>query len=530
MLGLSRFGVHWYPSQQSLFYRLAFSTLVRLRDISVSKKLYAIVGAMAFLILAELLTLWFVVSALSSVRALVGAEGLWSKAQKDAIYQLERYHRTRQEADYQQFLQFLRVPLGDSKARAELLKPNPDLAIVREGLLEGRTHPDDIERVIWFLQNFAGFEDVANAMNYWAQGDSVLTNLMFIAEEMHQAILGPDPSAENLNLIIRQLDPINSRLTALEDGFSYSLGHGSRMLERRLLQLLLLVALVVEISGLLLTFSVSRRISSGLKEIKRNMEEIRRGNLKARIPVTAKDEIGQLAGTLNEMTDQLTRTNRELEQFDYVTSHDLQEPARTIAEYTELLAQHVSSHPNMLVEHYIRSLQGASAQVQRILKDLADYSQIGRFSVRLSTDCNLLVYEVQRLLRHEIETTGTRIKMDTLPTIMASPELFMVFRHLLANAITYARPGHPPEIEIKSERGPQEWIFHISDNGIGIEKQYHGQIFVIFQRLAGKQTGGGIGLASAKKIVEMHGGRIWVESEPGKGSTFSFTIADPPPA
>src|SRR5437868_4514743 len=121
---------------------------------------------MAVLIAVELFTLWFAIHTLSSVRALVGAEGLWSKAQKDAIYQLEKYYHTRNENDYLAFQKFMLVPLGDHKTRLELLKPNPDMTIAREGFLEGRVHPDDIDGMIKLLRRFHSISYIHNAIGY----------------------------------------------------------------------------------------------------------------------------------------------------------------------------------------------------------------------------------------------------------------------------------------------------------------------------------------------------------------------------
>src|ERR1700709_1340549 len=128
----------------------------RLKDLSISKKLYFIVGAMALLITIELFTLWFALNSLSAVRALVGAEGLYSKAQKDGLYQLLQYSRTHREADYQSFFEFMKVPLGDHKTRLELAKENPDLNIATQGFIEGRVHPNDIDGVIKLLRRFHG--------------------------------------------------------------------------------------------------------------------------------------------------------------------------------------------------------------------------------------------------------------------------------------------------------------------------------------------------------------------------------------
>src|SRR6266487_4813927 len=146
----------------------------RLRDISITKKLYFIVGAMAVLIAMELLTLWFAIHTLSSVRAFVGAEGLWSKAQKDAIYHLGKYYRSHDEEDYKAFQKFMAVPLGDHKTRLELLKKNPDMDIARQGFLEGRIHPNDIDGMIKLVRRFYNVSYINKAISIWTEGDSII--------------------------------------------------------------------------------------------------------------------------------------------------------------------------------------------------------------------------------------------------------------------------------------------------------------------------------------------------------------------
>ena len=140
------------------------SLFQRLKDISITRKLYFIVGTMAVLIVVELLTLWFAIHTLSSLRALVSAEGLWSKAQKDGFYALDKYSRTHDETDYNAFVKFMSVPLGDHKTRMELLKENPDLNAAREGFIEGRVHPDDIDGMIKLLRRFHSVSYIKNAI------------------------------------------------------------------------------------------------------------------------------------------------------------------------------------------------------------------------------------------------------------------------------------------------------------------------------------------------------------------------------
>ena len=255
------------------------SRLTSLRDISISKKLYFIVGTMAVLIAVELITLWFAIHILSAVRAFVGAEGLWSKAEKDAVYNLRKYSSTREEADYAAFQKFMQVPLGDHKTRLELLKPNPDLNVARQGFLEGRIHEDDIDGMINLVRRFHNIFYLNKAIGIWAKGDTMIAQLIPIGEMLHEEINSTTPSQEKLNQLTAAIDPINAQLTTLEDNFSYTLGEGSRWLENIILKLVFIVALTVEITGLILTISVSRSITKGLNEINRTTALIAKGNL-----------------------------------------------------------------------------------------------------------------------------------------------------------------------------------------------------------------------------------------------------------
>jgi hypothetical protein len=257
-------------------YRIKTFPLQRLKDISISKKLYFIVGAMAVLIVVELLTLWFAIHTLSSVRALVGAEGLWSKAQKDAVYHLGKYYRTHNEDDYKTFQKFMSVPLGDHKTRLELSKEHPDMEIARQGFLEGRVHPNDIDGMISMLRRFHNVSYIEKAIEYWTEGDLLIAQLIPIGEKLHEEIGLSSPSIEKLDQLIAAIDPLNERLTTLEDNFSYTLGEGSRWLENIILKILFAVALTVEITGLILTISVSRGITKGLNEINRATTKLQR--------------------------------------------------------------------------------------------------------------------------------------------------------------------------------------------------------------------------------------------------------------
>jgi PAS domain S-box-containing protein len=231
--------------------------------------------------------------------------------------------------------------------------------------------------------------------------------------------------------------------------------------------------------------------------------------------------------SLKQTLEDLERSNRELEQFAYVASHDLQEPLRMVSSYTQLLARRYQDQLDQDAHDFITYAVEGAERMQRLINDLLAYSRVGtRGQPFLEIDSERVLEQALANLRTAIEETDAVITHDALPTVVADEsQLVQVFQNLVGNAIKF-RAETPSAIHVDAEQHDGEWLFSVSDNGIGIEPQYHDRIFVIFQTLhAGDEyPGTGIGLALCKHIVERHGGRIWVESELGKGATFYFTI------
>lgn len=524
------------------------------RNVSISKKLYFTVGIMALLIAVELFVLIFSINTLSSVRAYVGGEGLWSKAQKDAIYQLLKYAHTHDEADYTRFQDFMRVNQGDHKTRMELSKPHPDMAIARQGFLEGRNHADDINGMISLVRRFHGYYYIKKAVTAWANADSVVGGFIIIGDRLHEEITKPTPSQQRIDELVSQIDPLNAALTPFEDEFSYALGEGSRWLESTVLHVLFIIALTVEFTGLGLAISVSQSIRKGLKEILLSSRSVAKGDFSRKAKAFSLDEIGILANDFNKMavelerlgkenkeahsslekkvqqrTSQLESKNKELEQFAYVASHDLQEPLRTISAFVELLQQQYKGRLDDNADKFLDYLHNASERMKVLINDLLDYSRIGREKESRQVDCNILVKEVMADLNKIIRETGTTVHASSLPVLQAYPtELKLLFQNLISNSIKFRKADLPPAVNIGSVKDNGHWKFFVQDNGIGIDEQFLDRIFIIFQRLhtRSEYEGSGIGLAHCKKIVELHGGRIWVESKPGEGSRFYFTIGN----
>lgn len=241
---------------------------------------------------------------------------------------------------------------------------------------------------------------------------------------------------------------------------------------------------------------------------------------------------------LRDVTDrvraeqELARSNAELEQFAYVASHDLQEPLRMVASFTQLLERRYGDRLDEDGREFISFAVDGVLRMQALINDLLAFSRVGtRGRPFEETDTGLLVDRVIRDLSATIQEYGATVERGDLPIVSADGgQLSQVFQNLIANALKFRHPDVDPVVRITARRDGPQWIFSVQDNGIGIAPEYRERIFILFQRLhsRGEYPGTGIGLAICKKVVERHGGEIWFESEPGKGTTFHFSIPDHP--
>ncbi|HEX2066023.1 MAG TPA: ATP-binding protein [Candidatus Thermoplasmatota archaeon] len=225
---------------------------------------------------------------------------------------------------------------------------------------------------------------------------------------------------------------------------------------------------------------------------------------------------------------ELERSNRELAQFAYVASHDLQEPLRMVASYTQLLQRRYQGKLDRDADEFIGYAVGGAVRMQTLINDLLTYSRVSTVNRPMGPVQMDAVLETVRLnLKLAIEEAGATVTADPLPEVEGDrSQLVQLLQNLVGNALKFRAKGRPCAVHVGAAQAGGVWTVQVRDNGIGIERQYFDRLFVIFQRLHARDEyeGTGIGLAVCKKIVERHGGRIWVESEPGKGSTFSFTL------
>lgn len=227
-------------------------------------------------------------------------------------------------------------------------------------------------------------------------------------------------------------------------------------------------------------------------------------------------------------TAELETKNKELEQFAYVASHDLQEPLRTISSFVDFLKEEYQGRLDENADNYLAYISQASERMRILIKDLLDYSRIGRKRIIQEVNCSEILADVLADLSSSIEETKAKVFVSGLLPVVTgyATELKQLFQNLIINSIKFHKENIPPEINIQGERINGGWQFSFKDNGIGIEKKHHERIFIIFQRLHNRTEyeGSGIGLSHCKKIVDLHGGKLWVDSEPGTGSNFQFTI------
>ena len=318
--------------------------------------------------------------------------------------------------------------------------------------------------------------------------------------------------------------------------------------------LISLIMLAVAFIAVFVVFYTKKSITGPIQELHTGAEVIGKGNLDYRLNIKTGDEIEELAQGFNTMAGELkglytnlenkvkertaqlaeanealARTNKELDDFTYIVSHDLKEPLRGVKAFTKLVIEDYSGKLDNEGKEYLKTISDSSARMTRLIEDLLNLSRIGRIkNVEPDIDLNEALSDVKKNLVYALEErdVSLAIKPDFPKVTCDRIRIIEVFSNLVSNAIKYTKKDTKPVIEIGWSDKKDSYEFYVKDNGIGIEKQYYDRIFQIFQRLhaKGEYEGTGAGLTIVKKIVENHGGRIWVESKVGEGSAFYFTL------
>ncbi|MDR3608134.1 MAG: HAMP domain-containing sensor histidine kinase [Oligoflexia bacterium] len=534
----------------------ALSLSTKWKDLSISKKLYTVVGIMTVLVLSELLTLNYAMHKFSAMRAFIEGESLWSKAQKNAVINLQRYVISRKEAAYQAFQEDLRIPIGDHNARVSLLGPHPDVEAAHRGFAEGKVAEADIPGMIELLRNLYWVSYIKRATETWAEADDNLAELMKNAANYRAKILAReklDPEEA-----FARITETNEKLTRVEVRFSSVLGDSARQGERFVFILLFTSVLMADGIGLALTFLTSRALSSGLRDMENAAARIGQGDYATKIAIKSRDEIGKVGLAINKMGQLLSETYNELEnrvqartlelrnlaeenarlyteaqdalyhrdEFLSIASHELKTPITSLALQVQLLARLAKSpdNQNRLSDLAAKSLRH-SMQLAELVDTLLDLTKIraGKFELHRKTcDIGALIRDTSSLFATESIRQGCEIKIELEEPLMANFDplrITQILRNLISNALKYA-PGKPVLISAGTREGGI--LIRIADSGPGIPAAEQNAIFEQFQRGESHSgiSGLGLGLYITRQIAVAHGGEVYVESEQGEGATF----------
>ena len=527
----------------------------RLNNTSISRKLYFTIGFTALLVVVELCTLWFSITTLSAVRSYVGGEGLWSKAQKDAILNLREYAYSHQLKDYLAFQKYLEVPFGDKAARIELEKEHPDYTVVKSKLIQGRNHPEDVDGMAKLLRRFHNVYYLKKAFTAWAKAEPVLDQLILIGEELH-ALVQSNANKEDIAILLNKIDALNVQLTKLEDNFSFTLGEGARWLENLVLRAVLALSVTIGLTTVLIAISINRNLKRGVDAIIIGSEKIRDGDLNTRVEMFSEDEIGMVANAFNEMTKTLEQNIRELrsteakmvlekqraeksehakQQFLINMSHEMRTPLNAILGFARHLQQALLGKDE---QDSLKMIVESGDHLLITVNDILDFTNIetGEISfVSNPLEVTSVIKSTVQLVAHNASLKGIELKYEVdpaIPTVLYGdgPRLSQILLSLFSNAVKFTEKGSilisANLIGRDNENITIE--FRVKDTGIGIAKDKQEKIFDLFEQASNHMTrkfgGTGIGLTIVKHLVALQHGEISVSSHPGEGSEFCFRL------
>lgn len=527
---------------------------------AIAQKLYFMIGIMAFLLVLELCTLWWALGTLSATRAFVNGEGLWSKGQKNAVTSLLLYAHSRDENDYRDYLEFLKVPMGDRKLRLALSGSKPDIIAARRGMLEGHNHPADVDGVIRLFLRFKNVSFLKDAIAIWSAADTSLDQLMQMGTALHQQIRTASTPTQEIDASLSRIKQLNTTVTQLEDDFSLTLGAGARWLERTVLWLMLALSLTIGAISLMVAISVSRSIVKGVREIIRGTGLVSEGVLNTRINVYSDDEIGRLAQAFNQMIDTLERNFLQIQQLEDTgvnlkrdkekaeasekakqlflakMSHEIRTPMNAILGFARLLEESLTTREQ---QEYIRIIIKSGDSLLIILNDILDFSRMEAGKIIFENapfNPGDVVHTAKLMMEPRARQKRLTIECAIDPqlpekVIGDSVRLNQVLLNLLSNAIKFTAQGSIRlSARVAETQEESCWIeFEVADTGIGIPAEQQERIFESFEQVANTNAhrfgGIGLGLSIVKQLIEMQQGELFIDSKPGAGSRFHFRLS-----
>ncbi len=513
-----------------------------LRDLPIPWKLTLIIGLFCIDVVGLLSLGYFGMEVLSSARAYVGGESLWSKAQKQAVMHLGRYAWSGKENEYQAFLSALEFPLGDRQARLALEKPKPDLSAAATGFLRGGNHPKDVEGMIHLFLRFRKVSYIARAIEYWRQGDSYILQLQGVGEKIHQLMHTRPPPIKAIEKLLEEAQEINMNVTPLENAFSSTMGEGTRWLQRVLLAVMILTAIAFLGVTLAIAILISRHLLWEIEQLRAGAARIAGGDYDFTLQVDSQDEIGHLTQSFQTMMNQrrevvklkdeyyagIVAANKELEAFSYSVSHDLRAPLRAIDGFSKELLTNCNDQLDERGKEDLSRIRAATQRMGQLIDDLLELSRLTRSELRYEeVDLSALFWHIAHHLK--ANDSARQVEWVAAPhmNVQGDPHLLQIaMDNLVQNAWKFTHTLEKATIQFGTLNKNGVQAYFIKDNGVGFNMAYAEKLFKPFQRLhdAKDFPGTGIGLALVQRIIHRHGGQVWVESEENKGTTFYFTL------
>lgn len=515
----------------------------RWKDLSVSHKLYCVVGLMALLITVELFVMYFTIETLSSVRAFVAGEGVWSKSQKNALIEIQNYIRTYDEKHYRAFKDHMQVIESDRQARLEIMKPDMDLELAHENLLKGKNHPQDVQGMVHLLRRFQQTPYIKNALYTWERGDHLVSEISDLCDQIHVLIKTGHgkPDKNKIQTIVEKIFVLNNKLTDVENKFSQDLGEASNTLKNILIVAIAFMILLIEGFGLFLTIQFAHVLKKSLKELQVFANEVGDGDFTKTVRVHSADELGQLAVALNKMTSKLKNVSNEqhiAEQANSIKSlflanmsHEIRTPLNAILGFVSLLKNQDLSKDEEL--RYLEIIERAGFSLTTIINDILDISKVeaGKLEIeKANCSLNQLIKDLELLFSLRCQEKGIDLKFNkkSLPDeVVTDPtRLKQILINIIGNAVKFTNRGG---VYVMFYMDGDRLICKIEDTGIGVSSENVKKLFQPFSQVdlsIRKKFGGtGLGLVMSKRLAQLlNGDVILVKSQVSQGSTFLVSV------
>lgn len=514
----------------------SFSIRRTITNLPIPWKLSLIIGLFSIVVFVLLALSYTGMEVLSGSRAYVGGEGLWSKAEKGAIYRLTRYALFHEEADYQKYLEHISIPLGDHEARLELAKPAMDDARVAHGFIQGRNDPADVKIMIFMARRLHSFRYMNRALQIWGEADQEIGELPAVARALHQEIASGHPSPLRVKALLDEVHTIDARLTPMEDEFSYTLGQGARWLKAVLLVAMVLATCLFLAVTLAIAFLISKHLCDEIDQLRKGAARIAGGDYSLSLNVESKDEVGDLARTFAQMAAQRHEAERLKDEFFANVSHELRTPLTLILSPLESLVANDYGAMDSTLRPALQIMHNNTVRLLQLVNGLLDFAkleagklQVHREPVRIAELTETVYKDFQPL----IQNRNLQARLETNPSdavVLMDRYLYeRILFNLLSNAVKFtASGGH---VGVRMIWADDRLTLSVTDTGVGIPAEEQKNIFQRFRQVEGSSTrrfeGTGLGLALVQEFAGLLQGTISVQSVVGQGSVFSLLCPAP---